>query len=602
MGFILRKTADHFLNPRFYFPSALVAFLLVLPILPQNPFYEDLIIMSFFYGALAAAWNLVGGFAGQISIGHTAFFGIGAYTSTLLYLKLGLSPWLGMLAGAGLSVLVSVGIGYPCFRLKSHFFALATVAFAEVIRLVASYWRGLTQGGVGLLIPFKPGIQNIMFQSKIPYAYIALSLMLSVMLVSYLLRNSRSGFYLISLREDQDAAESLGVNTSRFKLIVLMISSFFTAIAGTFYAQYLLFIDPDTVFSLSLSVEFALFAIIGGLGTVIGPILGAFFLTPLDNLLRGWLGGVYAGLSFIVYGIVLIVAVMYFSKGIADWLKTGYELLLRKLPGSKPSLVREKTVSSLAFPSVILNPEKEERGSLLKVEFLNKHFGGLAAVKDLSFQMNRGEILGLIGPNGAGKTTIFNLITGFLSPDSGEIEFKGERITGLNPPHKVCLKNIGRTFQLVKPFQNITVLENIMVGGFARVKRTHQAKQEALNIIDSIGLSGHRYSLASSLTIADRKRLELGRALATRPELLLLDEVMAGLNPKETEEIIKIVRAISNQGITLLVIEHVMKAIMSLSHRIIVLHHGEKIADGRPLEISKDQRVIDAYLGEQYLA
>ncbi|NIS59623.1 MAG: ATP-binding cassette domain-containing protein [Proteobacteria bacterium] len=595
-------------HPRFYFPLALMAFLFVLPILPRNPFYEDLILMIFFWGTLAAAWNLVGGFAGQISLGHTAFFGIGAYTSTLLWLKFGLSPWLGMFAGAGLAILIAIGIGVPCFRLRSHFFALATIAFAEVLRYVASYWRGLTQGGVGLLIPFKPGMENFMFRSKIPYAYIALGLMLLIILVSYIIRNSRFGFYLISLREDQDAAETLGVNTSRCKLIALIISVFFTAVAGTFYAQYLLFIDPDTVFSLPLSIELALLAIIGGLGTVIGPVIGAFILIPLDVLLRGYLGGISAGLNFIVYGIVLVVAVIYFPRGVAGWLKTWYEPFLRRLPGAKQALATEVTGPSPALTTETSDPQdpdpedEEVKSPLFQVHSLTKYFGGLAAVKDVSFEIKKGEILGLIGPNGAGKTTIFNLITGFLSPDSGKIEFRGEEITGLKPPHKVCLNHIGRTFQLVKPFNNMTVLENVMVGAFSRVRRASEARKEATKVLDFIGLLRQRDSLASSLTIADRKRLELGKALATKPEILLLDEVVAGLNPRETEEIISIVRAISRQGITLFIIEHVMKAIMTLSHRIIVLHHGEKIAEGTPAEISRNKRVVDAYLGEEYLA
>jgi len=605
MTSISEKITHDLFYPKFYFPLVLLVLLAILPTLPRNPFYEDLIVTSFFYGTLAAAWNLLGGFAGQISLGHTAFFGIGAYTSTLLYLKFALSPWLGMLAGACLSVLVAIGIGVPCFRLKSHFFALATIAFAEVLRFVASYWRELTQGGVGLLIPFKPEIENFMFRSKLPYAYIALALMLLMILVSYLIRNSRFGFYLISLREDQDAAESLGVKTSRCKLIALMISVFFTSIAGTFYAQYLLFIDPFTVFSLPFSIELALFTIIGGLGTVIGPILGAFLLTPLDVFLRGWLGGVSAGLNFIVYGVVLIVAVVYFPRGIAGWLRTWYEPFLRALPGAQRSLVKAKSVSvsASAATSEPSNPEKEEiQSPFFQVQSLNKRFGGLVAVRDVSFWVRRGEILGLLGPNGAGKTTIFNLITGFLPPDSGKVEFKGERITGLKPPHQVCLKHIGRTFQLVKPFKDMSVLENVMVGAFAQFKKAKETQQEAMKILDFIGLSRHSDSLASSLTTADRKRLELGRALATQPELLLLDEVVAGLNPRETEEIIGIIKAISNRGITLLMIEHVMKAVMTLSHRIIVLHHGEKIAEGIPAEISKDKRVIDAYLGEEYLA
>ena len=595
--------AENLFHPKVYFPLILILLMAVLPLIPQNPFYEDIIVSSFFFGAMAMAWNLVGGFAGQISLGHTAFFGIGAYTSTLLYLHYGLSPWLGMLAGTILSVLVAIGIGIPCFRLKSHFFALATIAVGEVLRFLASYWRGLTQGGVGLLIPFKPGIENFMFKSKLPYAYIALALMLVMLMICYWIRHSRFGFHLISLREDQDAAESLGVNSSRDKLKVLIVSVIFTSISGTFYAQYILFIDPFTLFSLGVSIELALFAIIGGLGTVAGPILGAFLLTPLDVFLRAWLGGVSAGLNFIVYGLVLMVAVKYFPMGISGWVKTWYEPFLRMLPGGRRTLKTDTGV----VPSAVVARSSEaaqaqQNGPFFEVRSLSKRFGGLVAVGNVSFEVPKGKIIGLIGPNGAGKTTIFNLITGFIPPDSGEVLFKGETITALSPPHQVCLKRIGRTFQVVKPFSGMTVLENTMVGAFAHLHNAQEARNLALEILGFIGLSKHWGSPASSLTIADRKRLELGRALATRPDLLLLDEVVAGLNPKETEEIIGIIKKISSQGITILMIAHVMKAVMALSDRVVVLHHGEKIAEGTPIEISRDKRVIEAYLGEEYLA
>ncbi len=603
MKFISGNFSETLLHPKIYFPLILILLMAVLPLIPQNPFYEDIIVSSFFYGAMALAWNLVGGFAGQISLGHTAFFGIGAYTSTLLYLHYGLSPWLGMVAGAALSVLVAIGIGIPCFRLKSHFFALATIAIGEVLRFLAAYWRGLTQGGVGLLIPFKPGIENFMFKSKIPYAYIALVLMLVMLLICYWIRNSRFGFHLISLREDQDAAESLGVKTSRAKLMALIISVVFTSISGTFYAQYILFIDPFTVFSLGISIELALFAIIGGLGTVAGPILGAFMLTPLDVFLRAWLGGVSAGLNFIVYGLVLMVAVKYFPLGISGWVRTWYGPFLQKLPGGRRALKTEAAAVPSAVTAKSLEAaQAQQKASFFEVRSLSKRFGGLVAVRDVSFQVPKGKIIGLIGPNGAGKTTIFNLVTGFISPDSGEVLFQGETITALNPPHQICLKRIGRTFQVVKPFRGMTVLENTMVGAFARLQNAQKARRLALEILDFIGLSKHHGLPASSLTIADRKRLELGRALATRPDLLLLDEVVAGLNPRETEEIIGMIKKISDQGITILMIAHVMKAVMALSHRVVVLHHGDKIAEGTPLEISRDKRVIEAYLGEEYLA
>jgi branched-chain amino acid transport system ATP-binding protein len=299
----------------------------------------------------------------------------------------------------------------------------------------------------------------------------------------------------------------------------------------------------------------------------------------------------------------LMVAVKYFPLGISGWVRTWYGPLLQKLPGGRQVL----KIEAAAVPSAVAAKssaaaQAQPNASFFEVRSLSKRFGGLVAVRDVSFQVPKGKIIGLIGPNGAGKTTIFNLVTGFISPDSGEVLFQGETITALNPPHQICLKRIGRTFQVVKPFRGMTVLENTMVGAFARLQNAQEARRLALEILDFIGLSKHHGLPASSLTIADRKRLELGRALATRPDLLLLDEVVAGLNPRETEEIIGMIKKISDQGITILMIAHVMKAVMALSHRVVVLHHGDKIAEGTPLEISRDKRVIEAYLGEEYLA
>jgi branched-chain amino acid transport system permease protein len=592
----------HFLiTHRKYFALPGILILGLLPLLLRNPFFLSLLIMVFFWGTLASAWNLLGGFAGQISLGHTAFFGIGAYASTILFLDFGVSPWLGMLAGAAISISVGIAIGYPCFRLTSHFFALATIAFAEVLSLIASYWRGLTKGGVGLLIPFSPGLKNFMFEEKTSYAYVALAMMLGVIFVSYHIKKSRFGFYLNAIGQDQDAAESLGVNTHRCKMICFVISILFTSLAGTFYAQYFLFIDPETSFSLPLSIQLALLSIIGGLGTVFGPIIGAFVLTPLDVFLRGWLGGISAGLNFIVYGVILIIAVIYFPYGIAGWFN-------RLLSRYKDSAWDER----MRFVEPVMTPpgqggEHRERQDvhepvLFQAISLSKRFGGITAVKDLTFEIRRGEVLGLIGPNGAGKTTIFNLISGFLRPDDGETRFKGERVTRINVAHKLCLMGMGRTFQLVKPFQNMTVLENVMVGCFCREKAVQKAQANALQIIRFVGLANQARMAAGNLTIADRKRLELGRALATEPELLLLDEVIAGLNPKETQDIIEIVKSISARGVTILMIEHVMKAVMALSDRIMVVTYGERIAEGTPKEISTAKEVIDAYLGEEYLA
>jgi branched-chain amino acid transport system ATP-binding protein len=238
---------------------------------------------------------------------------------------------------------------------------------------------------------------------------------------------------------------------------------------------------------------------------------------------------------------------------------------------------------------------------LLRTQKVTKIFGGLAAVKEVDLEVKRGEIFGLIGPNGAGKTTLFNLISGVYRPNSGAIEFKGRDFSAVHRPHQVCERGIGRTFQIVKPFGNLTALENVMIGVFSKVKSAEQARTQASEILDWMGMGNKKNTIAKSLTLPDRKRLEFARALATKPDLLLLDEVMAGLTPHEVDDTLVLLRKIREEGITLFVVEHVMHAIMSLSDRIAILHHGEKIMEGTPQEVAKDERVIKAYLGEEYV-
>lgn len=307
--------------------AVLVVIGLIVPYVLDNPYLLQIFILIFLYGASAAAWNIVGGYGGQVSLGHVAFFGIGAYTTALLYNSFALSPWIGMIIGAVIAAVVSGLISYPCFKLRGPFFTLATLAFAEVLRLLCIWARPLTGGQVGVTILFKPGFANMQFIGKAPYYYISFIMMLLILAVCVYIERSKFGYYLTALKEDHDAAEALGINTARCKLYAMLISAFLTAICGAFYTQLLLFIEPHSVFTANLSNQFAMMAVVGGAGTAIGPIIGSFILTPLNELLRGALGGSFMGLNFVIFGLILILVVTFMPNGIVGF----YRSLSRKL-------------------------------------------------------------------------------------------------------------------------------------------------------------------------------------------------------------------------------------------------------------------------------
>ena len=308
-------------HPKGYLALLVLVTLIIFPQIVQNPFVLHLLIMVLFYAALGGAWNIIGGFAGQLSLGHAAFFGVGAYSCVLLNLYTGLNPWAGMVVGMLITSVFAAAISYPSFRLRGPFFTLVTIAFAEVLRILVIYFKDFTKGSAGITIPQKMGLANFAFREKEPYLYIALSFASGVFLISYFIEKSRFGYHLIALREDEDAAESLGVNTSRTKLKAAVLSAALTSIGGVFYAQYILFIEPYSEFSLDLSIQFALVPMIGGMGTAAGPIIGSFVLTPLQELLRSWLGGRYAGLHLMIYGCILMLVVIFMPQGILGLIK-----------------------------------------------------------------------------------------------------------------------------------------------------------------------------------------------------------------------------------------------------------------------------------------
>jgi branched-chain amino acid transport system permease protein len=305
-----------------------------LPQLLTNPYGLQVFILMFIYAGAAGAWNIVGGYAGQISLGHVAFFGIGAYTSTLLYTRFAVTPWVGMLAGGVLAGVVAGLISWPCFRLRGPFFTLATLAFSEVLRLLSIWARPVTGGSVGVTILFKPGIGSMQFYGKAPWYYLSLGLMILIVAISALIARSKFGSCLTALKEDHDAAEALGVHTALYKLYAIVISGFLTAMCGTVYAQLMLYVEPSSVFHSTLSIQFAMLAVVGGSGTVWGPVLGSIIITPLNELLRGWLGGSLQGFNFVILGVVIILVVTFMPNGLFGAIETGARKLgkIRKIP------------------------------------------------------------------------------------------------------------------------------------------------------------------------------------------------------------------------------------------------------------------------------
>lgn len=315
------------MGQRFILIGMAVLFLCVLPLLVKNDFYLDGLILIFIWGAFAGAWNILAGYAGMVSLGHNAFFGIGAYTSTLLLLYFGLTPWLGMFVGGLLASCIGLILGLVCFRLRSHYFALATLAFGEVAHIIAVNWRSLTGGSEGLALPIQPSLYNFSFAGKLPYVYFGLFFFLVVIGISYAIEHSRLGYYLTAFRENEDAARALGVRTGKVRLIAMVLSSFLSAIMGTFYAQYVVFIDPTSVIRIQISVQVALFVIVGGIGTALGPAIGAMIFIPITIFLRATMGTSLPGLHMIIYGVILVLVLLYMPQGISTNLKERIPML-----------------------------------------------------------------------------------------------------------------------------------------------------------------------------------------------------------------------------------------------------------------------------------
>jgi len=307
---------------------------IIVPFFLPNRYFQDIAVMTFLWAGLACSWNLYSGYCNRLSIGHAAYLGIGAYSSTLLYVNFGISPWIGMIAGGAISAVAALIIGGTTLRLRGTFFVLSTIAFAEILKVMTITSKDITKGALGVFIPYEPGFSNMIWASKIPYAFLTWIYMIIVLLICVKMERSKLGYSLIAVGENQEAAENLGVNSSRTMLIAFVMSAVLTSFGGTIYAQYIMFIEPTSVMSLMNSINFILLAITGGMGTAFGPMVGSFILTPISNLLRGYLSSV-SGLHTFVLGLILIAILLFRPDGILPQLKLFFNGLIKKSKATK---------------------------------------------------------------------------------------------------------------------------------------------------------------------------------------------------------------------------------------------------------------------------
>ena len=559
-----------------------------------------LLTTGLLFAYLAQCWNLAGGYAGLFSLAHPVYFAIGGYTSTLLLVEASITPWLGMLIGAVLAAVVGGGLTAVTvrFQVSGIYFALLTLAFWTVATALVSAAAFLGRAS-GLLLPLSGSPSMLDFLDPYGFYVVILVLVLALAVGTRLFAGSVLGRAVVAQREDPLAAEASGVRTGRVKIIAMSVSAGATALGGTFAAQYYHFASPETLLSFDVTLQMLLGTLVGGPGTVLGPIVGGLGFHVFAEVLRGIpvlsegsRGGVF---TTIIYAALLIVTTLLAPKGLLP------ALIARLRRGRDASLLSSPSAdsrSSKPIPVVRTRPRTSAQLSsgtaLLEAKGLSKQIGGLRAVDQVSLSVSAGEVLGVIGPNGAGKTTLFNCLSGFMRPTAGDVYLAGERVTGM-APSALCHLGMARTFQVTKPFPDLTVVDAVQVALDQR--RVPDDSLSADDILDMVAFKASRRMRGADTSVVNRKRLELARALATGPEVILLDEVCAGLAHAEVDELVAVLQAIQQSGVALVMVEHVLPAVFALAEEVLVIAGGRVLTLGTPDEVMTDPHVISAYLG-----
>ena len=553
-----------------------------------NTYYQLILSLVPIWALFGVSWNLLSGYGGQLSFGHASFFGIGAYTVTLALLYFNLTPWLGIPLGAAMGAVAGIIIGIPTFRLRGHYFALAMLAYPLAILYVLEY-LGFQE--VSFPMHREHPLYYLEFSDQRYYTLLAVVLLSAGLLICMLVENSRFGLALMAIRQNELAAEAAGIDARRWKMRALVTSGAIAATAGGLYACVLLVLTPDSVFGILVSAQPVVVTLFGGVASIWGPVIGAAILVPLAESLNAELGNIIPGIQGVVYGAAIIAIMLASPDGLFWTIRDRW--FRRALPEPAP------VVAAHAPPAA--RRSSSAGANLLRVEGLSRSFGGLRAVSQVSFSVAEGEILGIIGPNGAGKTTLFNVLSGVLAADEGSALLGGRSMLG-RKVHQVCRMGVGRSFQVVRSFPRLPLLDNVVVGAYGAGLPDRAAVDAAVHSLARVGLHRQAGTLAGQLTNKELRLMELARALAGGPRLLLLDETLAGLGRDECDEVLDVLQRLRENGMTIAIIEHTMHAMMRIADRFVVLDHGAVLASGAPRDVVEDRAVIEAYLGKKWLA
>ena len=558
----------------------------------QDRYYQLMFTLIPIWALVGVAWNIFSGYSGLISFGHAAFFGVGAYTVALLLVYVNISPWFGLVAAGVTGALTGLLIGVPTFRLRGHYFALAMLA-CPLALLYVFEWLGFQE--VTLPMKREAPLSYMQFSDQRLYVLVAMALLVTALLINLALVRSRLGMSLLAIKQNEAAAMASGINPLPLKFAAIAISGGLTAMAGGLYAVVLLIVTPAAVFGMLSSAQALIVTLFGGIATIAGPVIGALVLIPLGEVLHAELGSRFPGIQGVVFGAAIILVVLTAPEGIWPWLRAR-----QRKSAQAPLAPLNLNVEPFVRPTLqAISASTNAPQKIMSVTDITVRYGGLFALKDVSFDVYRGEILGIIGPNGAGKTTLFNTLNGFVKPQTGAWALDGKSLAGLTA-FQICRAGIGRTFQVVRPFSRMTVLDSVVIATFFAQSNRELAYQMASAAVEQVGLKDRASALVSGLTTVELRLMELARALAPHPKVLLLDEILAGLGSNETEHVLKVVESISQSGMTVVIIEHTMHAMVRLADRLIVLDHGAVCAQGDPLEVTNDPLVIEAYLGKRW--